>query len=190
MYAWLEAFLVRSRSNVTAEEKLEDIRRRLLRFSESRRLSHAEDWVQETLLRVALGVRRVAERWDEEDDPAKYFNAVWTNVRKEAAREAASAVVQAALTPEVGVSADADYREEVGRECRERCVGELPPADLSLLLRYVSRGEGKESAEEIAEACGLTVNALRQRINRIRRERLDPCVSKCLDAAGGRRDAP
>ncbi|HEX8147674.1 MAG TPA: FHA domain-containing protein [Pyrinomonadaceae bacterium] len=190
MYAWLELFLLKSRSDGTAEAKLEDVRRRLLRFSEARGLRHAEDWVQETLLRVALNVRKVAERWNEEDDPAKYFNAVWANVRKEAAREAARAKVPPALTYEVEISTDAEYREEAGRECREKCVGELPPGDLSLVVRYVSRGKGRESAEEIAGEFGVTVNALRQRVNRIRRERLDPCVDKCLDEAGARRDAP
>ena len=190
MYAWLEAFLVRSRSGSTAEEKLEDVRGRLLRFSEARGLRHAEDWVQETLLRVALNVRKVVERWREEDDPAKYFNAVWANVRKEAAREAFRAKAPVPLTHEVKTSTDVEYREEVGRECRERCVGELPPGELSLIVRYVSRGEGRESAEEIADELGVTVNALRQRVNRIRRERLDPCVGRCLDEAGARRDAP
>lgn len=191
MYAWLEAFLVKSRSDGTAEEKLEDIRRRLLSFSQARGLRYSEDWVQETLLRVALNVQKVVERWNEEDDPAKYFNAVWANVRKEAARERVRAKVPVAVTYEGKISTDAEYREEAGRACRERCVGELPPGDFSLILRYVSRGEGKESAEEIAEEFGMTVNALRQRVNRIRRERLDPCVGKCLDdEAGARRNAP
>jgi DNA-directed RNA polymerase specialized sigma24 family protein len=190
MYAWLEAFLLKSRSDSTAEAKLEDIRRRLLRFSAARGLRYSEDWVQETLLRVTLNVRKVVERWNEEDDPAKYFNAVWANVRKEAAREVAKAKVPAALTYEVRTSTDAEHREEAGRECRERCVGELPPGDLSLIVRYVSRGKGRESAEDIAEEFGVTVNALRQRVNRIRRERLDPCVGKCLDESGARRNAP
>jgi len=190
MYAWLELFLLKSRSDSTAEGKLEDVRRRLLRFSEARGLRHAEDWVQETLLRVALNVRKVVERWNEEDDPAKYFNAVWSNVRKEAAREAVRAEVPSGLTYKVERSTDAEYREEAGRECRERCVRELPPADLSLILRYVSRGGGKESAEEMAKEFGVTANALRQRVNRIRRERLDPCVGKCLNEAGGRQNAP
>jgi len=51
----------------------------------------------------------------------------------------------------------------------ERCLERLPPATRALLLRYYGTTRGAER-QHIADELGITVNALRIRMHRVRTE--------------------
>ena len=66
------------------------------------------------------------------------------------------------------------------QDCFDRCLAELPEDSRSLLLRYY---EGEQSAKisnrrRLASLLGLTDNALRSRVQRLR-DRLEQCVHGC-----------
>lgn len=65
-------------------------------------------------------------------------------------------------------------------DCFDRCLAELPEDSRSLILRYY---EGERSAKisnrrRLATALGLSENALRSRVQRLR-DRLEQCVQAC-----------
>ena len=65
-------------------------------------------------------------------------------------------------------------------ECMEKCLRALPPEDRDLIVKNCSRD--KRGKEDLASSLGLTINALRIRVFRIR-TRLQECREKCLRAA-------
>lgn len=67
------------------------------------------------------------------------------------------------------------------RRLREACIQELPPEDRKLLLRYVSFSSN-DTREELAAELGLSVNALRVKVHRIR-ERLQRSLKRKLKRA-------
>ncbi len=75
--------------------------------------------------------------------------------------------------------------EQITREaridCLEKCLAELAPETRALFEEYYddSHGKRKHSRREITTRLGLNVNALRQRLQRIRKE-LHHCISGCV----------
>jgi DNA-directed RNA polymerase specialized sigma24 family protein len=66
--------------------------------------------------------------------------------------------------------------------CLERCLQELPREARDLVLQYyVSEGRSKiDNRRRLAVTLGLTDNALRSRVQRVR-DRLERCIAKCLN---------
>jgi DNA-directed RNA polymerase specialized sigma24 family protein len=65
-------------------------------------------------------------------------------------------------------------------DCFDRCLAELSDESRSLLMRYY---DGERSAKisnrrKLASLMGLTDNALRSRVQRLR-DRLEQCVREC-----------
>jgi DNA-directed RNA polymerase specialized sigma24 family protein len=77
--------------------------------------------------------------------------------------------------------APATADEEPRRDCMERCLEELPPESRDLVLQYYGEdGRSKiETRRRLAERRGLSDNALRSRVQRLR-ERLGRCVATCM----------
>lgn len=68
-------------------------------------------------------------------------------------------------------------------DCLERCLSDLAPETKALFLEYYgeTQGKKKDSRKEIITKLGLNLNALRQRLHRIKKD-LYACIQACLKA--------
>jgi DNA-directed RNA polymerase specialized sigma24 family protein len=72
-------------------------------------------------------------------------------------------------------------------ECFERCLASLPPDGRTLVLEYYS-GDGQmkiENRRRVARSIGVSENALRSRVQRVR-DRLERCTRTCTETAEAR----
>ncbi|MCG3160284.1 MAG: hypothetical protein JMDDDDMK_01353 [Acidobacteria bacterium] len=161
-----------------AGEKYAMLRQKLAKFFECRGCHTPADLADETINRVA---RRLAE--GEEilaDEPARYFYGVARNVLREyqesRARQSFSlddlSLAEHPRHDPVEAQARIEFRGQHERrlEQLESCLEQLPPAHRDLLLAYY-RGEQRDRIEgrrELAERLGITVNALKIRVFRLR----------------------
>ena len=76
-----------------------------------------------------------------------------------------------------------DVNERHG--CLDRCLDELQLDDRTLVLDYYAgeRAEKIANRRRLAAGLGVSDNALRSRVQRLR-ERLEVCVRECLAHAG------
>jgi len=72
---------------------------------------------------------------------------------------------------------------EMRIECLERCLSELPPETRALFLEYHDKSGRlkKDSHEKLAASLGLNLNALRQRLHRIKKE-LQDNIAVCVQS--------
>ena len=165
----------------SAGEKHEDIRWQLTKFFEWNSGFPAEDLVDETLDRVA---RRLEEL--EIPDVVSFAWGVARNVKHEASRKAARMVPIPDRPDEAGFPIDTRNAEdyihdkmefEQQRKCLHACIQRLSPEDRKLFLAYHHpEGDSNEFRQKLACSLGLTMNALRVRVNRLRNK-----VEKCTD---------
>jgi DNA-directed RNA polymerase specialized sigma24 family protein len=139
--------------------------------------AHPEELADETL-------DRVARKLDEGVTIASgalgaYVRGVARLIYYEASRK--ETAVSLDSTAELVAIPD-DQQRERSLSCLDRCLELLPAEDRSLVLRYYSEhGSRKiDSRREMANASGVSVNALRIRMHRIR-ERLERCVRGCTE---------
>ncbi len=66
--------------------------------------------------------------------------------------------------------------EEEAQDCRAHCLEKLPPDKLELLKRYYLYPEDRET---LAAELGMTLNALRLQVHRLKKE-LKECQEDCL----------
>jgi DNA-directed RNA polymerase specialized sigma24 family protein len=158
-----------------AAHEYERLRRALTKFFDWRGVSPAEDCVDEALDRLTLKLEQV-----EVQDIRKYAYGIARLVALERQRGPAFSplddVPQAAL---VSAPPAADEGDRV-RDCFDCCLAQLPEESRSLILRYY---EGERSAKilnrrHLASLLGVTENALRSRVQRLR-DRLEECVRSC-----------
>ena len=158
-----------------AGQRYEEIRRRLIKIFAHYGCWEAEDLADETLRRVELKVKDIAQGWV--NDPALYFYAVARNVRHEYLRP----------KPPPPPPPPAPDVEQAEREdsCLEHCMKRLLTTDeRSLVLQYY-QGQGRVKIDyrlELGQRHGLGPNALRLRIHRLVK-RLRPCIIDCLAAS-------
>ena len=167
LLAWLDP------DREKAAIRYEEIRRRLIKIFESNGFAEADEMADETFDRVAIKLREVADTYV--GDPALYVYGVARFIIMEHRRPKP---LPLPLPP----SDDPDVKEQRD-DCLEHCLKKLSPEDRQLLLDYYT-GEGREKIErrrELAEARGLTENALRIYLTRLRKT-LRACISKCLKA--------
>lgn len=159
-----------------AGREYELLRRKLVVFFRSRCGPEPEALADEVLDRLA---RRLAEGEDVRD-LASYSRGVALNVCREALRVRPTASLEGVDPP----AADPPEPEPLADPLR-CCLDALAPADRDMVLRYYE-GEGRrriDNREVLAAALGLSPNALRIRVYRLRGE-LEACVGE------GRRGAP
>ena len=171
-----------------AAEKYEELRRKLVKFFEWSLCFPAEDLADETLDRVAwILVHRAVL------DLESFLWGVAKKIRQESHKRA-DRIIAISDLPNQGNSLKnaADVEEEVhaGRQselqekCLRDCMQRLDEQNRKLFLRYHGLcGGAKEQREELAAELGLTIGALRVRINRIRAQ-LEKCVQQCLASSG------
>lgn len=162
-----------------AGRKYEDIRQRLIRIFMHRGCLTAEDLADKTINKVARKVHEIKVYYV--GDPALYFCGVARNVYAEYHKGLVELPVIAEILP-APVPDDLDELE-LEHECLERCLGEMRPKDQELLLEYYREEGGAkiEQHQEMARRLGITVNALRIMICRLRAS-FKKCMRKCLEA--------
>jgi RNA polymerase sigma factor (sigma-70 family) len=162
-----------------------EMRRRLVSYFDRKNCLSPDDLADETLNRVA---RRLEEEGTiESETPAKYCYTVARYVFLESLRsnqdqhksidEVTERKKKEFAAPETN---DGKELKEKMLACLEQCTAKLDPQSRDLIIRYYY---GKERAKidnrrAMAEALGISVNALSIRACRIR-DRLEECVRKC-----------
>ena len=183
----LNRLLVKLDPNTTiAWKKHEEIRRTLVKFFEWNRSLRPEELADETLARVA----QKAET-EEIQDLRAFARGVARYVlledSKKAWREtsleelpAVRDSMAAARDPEREIVDNID--QAILMACLQECRATLRPGDSQFVIGYYSAYGEKQKVhrQRLAEAEGMTLNALRTRANRLR-DKLERCVANRLE---------
>jgi DNA-directed RNA polymerase specialized sigma24 family protein len=159
----------------SAGRAYELLRKKLVVFFRTRCSFEPEALADEVLDRVA---RRLAEG-EPVRDLSSYCRGVALNVSREARRGKPLASL-AGVDPPAPVASEEEPLDEPLRQC----LAELGPGDRELVIRYYE-GDGRrriENRERLAVARGLSPNALRIRVHRLRSD-LEACVAQRRQAA-------
>jgi DNA-directed RNA polymerase specialized sigma24 family protein len=182
-----ERFLRRFDSDETvAGEKYESVRRRLVKFFECNRCAGPEDLADEVFDRIVAKPETEIIR-----DVVCYAIGVARLVSMESHNRMRREVHSEDLPggqdslPE-SHNASTELMERLDNEkrlsCLRTCLAKLDNSDRELAIQYYGAEEEKQKyhRRKVAEKCGLTLDALRVRMNRMR-ERLEKCVTCCLN---------
>jgi len=181
--AGLSCLLARLDSDAErAGAEYERLRRTLVKFFEWRGVDLPDVCADEALDRLA---RRL-----EEDatirDPRGYAHGVARHLLLEQRRRPLFTSIEAIVPHTTHAAADpADEEDERMRACLDRCLEQMAPDQRSVILGYYEGERHVKIARrrQLAEALGLSENALRSRVQRLR-NRLQECVEACLEARG------
>lgn len=158
-----------------AAEEYERLRRTLLKFFDWRGVPAPEECADEVLDRLARKLETTVVR-----DVRKYMYGIARLVALERRRGPIfDAIDDVPELPLVVAPAGSDDGNRL-HDCFDRCLDALPEESRSLLLRYY---EGERNAKisnrrRLATMFGVTENALRSRVQRLR-DRLEQCVHAC-----------
>jgi DNA-directed RNA polymerase specialized sigma24 family protein len=158
-----------------AGEKYETIRRKLIRLFEWRGCDSPEDLADVTISRVA---KRIVEGVDV--CSSGYFYGVAHLVYKEEWRRVAReqrALERGDWPP---CQPEEEPEEDQRLACLNRCLGQLPPGEKNLLLRYYQGDDKIRNRKDLCRERNISINALRIQVHRVRRK-LESCVRDCLD---------
>ncbi len=155
--------------------KYQDICRRLMTVCRARGFTEmeAEEIVDETINRVVRKVPEIADFYT--GDPALYCYGVLRNVMHEWHRH------PTLVPPPPPPPDDLDQKERLAA-CLDHCMEKLSAEDRQLVLDYYAdKGRAKiERRRELAERLGISENALRIRLTRLRAT-LKTCILACLE---------
>lgn len=157
-----------------AAQEYERLRRALVKFFDWRGVWPADECADEVLDRLALKLHDTEVR-----NVQQYMHGIARLVALERRRAPAFSSIDE--TPHAAIAAPAPREDGTPLEdCFDRCLAELPEESRRLLLRYY---EGERSAKianrrRLASMLGVTENALRSRVQRLR-DHLEQCVNAC-----------
>ena len=165
----------------------ENLRRKLLEFFEARGSHTPDEHTDETFDRV---MRRISEG-EPIENPSAYCYGVAKFVWMEASRKRAKAPVELdenlVFTPTVNGDTVADLETarqvvEQRLDCLEKCLDHLADETRDFIVEYYKEENGVkiEQRKLLAERLSTTLNALRLRASRLRRE-LAKCTEGCVD---------
>jgi DNA-directed RNA polymerase specialized sigma24 family protein len=157
-----------------AAAKYEQIRSRLITIFASRGCVDAEDLADETINRTTKAIQK--DGFVYEGNPALFFYGTAKLVFLETFRRRP--------VPLSAQLASVPQEEDSTRiECLEECLGQLPPRVKQVLSGYYEhqRQAKIDYHRVLAEQLGVTVNALRIQVYRMRRT-LRECVLQCTEA--------
>jgi DNA-directed RNA polymerase specialized sigma24 family protein len=169
-------------------EKYLEMRRRLVSYFDRRNCAAPDELADETLNRVARKLEEVGQITDA--SPAHYCYIVAKFVLLESFRapesrqaniDDLSLARQAKSNLTVSTSTDADREKQDQRmDCLEKCLRQLPPEDQEMIVEYYQGQQRSkiERREKMAQALGISMNALTIRTCRLR-AKLEQCVKKC-----------
>lgn len=157
----------------TAGLKYQKIHLRLIKIFACRGCHEAEQLADETIDRVASKVDWLIANYV--GDPILYFYGVAQKVHLEYTRKKP--------LPKPPLPTTEESVEEIERdhECLDECLEKLSTNNRDLVARYY-QGERKakiDNRKRIAEELGITLDALRIRAHRLRRQ-LQQCVFQCI----------
>jgi DNA-directed RNA polymerase specialized sigma24 family protein len=160
-----------------AGTEYERLRRTLLRFFEWRGAECPDVCADEALDRLA---RRLEEETTVKDVFA-YAHGIARLVLLERRRQPVFASLDG-LSARAPVATGGDLDDQRALDCLDRCLGAIEAAGQSLVLGYY---EGEHRAKmanrrRLAESLGLSDNALRSRVQRLR-DRLQACIERCRE---------
>ncbi len=161
-----------------AAQKYVALRQRLAKFFECRGCNSTLDLADEVFNRVA---RRLSEgEVIRAADPSAYFYGVARNVLREYQESRERRFIslddltpyETPLTDPAETELQDQQRQRLGSlmDCMETCLRELPEETRLLLLNYhrYEKRERIKARKEMAERMGITINALKIRVHRIR----------------------
>ena len=151
--------------------KYEQIRSRLIKIFTGRGCVDPEDLSDETINRVTSKLNEIQDEFT--GDRARYFFGVANKVYMEYLRR---------KTPQPPPQTPPDPgRAELEHRCLERCIARLDSEDRDLFVRdYGTKGQMQaDRRKALADELGISLNALRIRVYRIRTA-LKECVEKCI----------
>jgi DNA-directed RNA polymerase specialized sigma24 family protein len=159
---------------VQAAQEYERLRRALVKFFDWRGVTSPDECADEVIDRLAHKLGEITVQ-----DVRKYAYGIARLVALERRRGPSFTSLEdapASALTFATVSEDRDPRQD----CFDRCLAQLPDESRALLLRYY---EGERTAKisnrrRLASLFGLTDNALRSRVQRLR-DRLEECVQGC-----------
>ncbi|MGH9754501.1 MAG: hypothetical protein ACREA2_17110 [Blastocatellia bacterium] len=159
---------------ILAGEEYEKLRARLIYFFERKGCRIPAELGDETINRIA----RKVEKGFEIEDVFKFSYGVarlvmleyWNDPKREWEQ-----LDERLSSPE----SDREF-DEHRLECMKKCLQSLPAEERDLVARNCALD--KKGKEELARSLGLTINALRLRVFRIR-TRLQRCREKCVSGS-------
>ena len=155
----------------------EEIRVKLIKIMVRRQCCAADELADETINRVSHKVKDIAP--DYVGNPAPYFYGVLKNVWHE--------WIKSPHPPPPPPPPPDPNQEEVERthQCLQKCLATLDPKDYDLILKYFEKEKRAKITyrKELADARGITLNALRMTVHRINAI-LKKCIVDCLNNAG------
>lgn len=156
-----------------AGQKYEDIRSDLIRRFRYRGCTEAEDLADETINRVTRKLPEIEATYEGPREP--YFYSVASYVYKEYLKK----------PNPIAPPPPPDPPDEKLFKCLEECLDKLDKDDHELILEYyrLSKQAKINLRRELAERYGITPDALRIRLFRMRRA-LRECIENCLKRAG------
>lgn len=181
----LLAFLGPDRES--ASQAYLDLRRALFIFFVARGAANPGEMADETINRVARRLGESAQITTE--NPSSFVYAVALNVWRESlanpntpislSEDDPAAPTQA--TPhDLMISSRERIESEARNECLEKCLDQLDSGERELIVSYYRFGDSEkiEYRKKLAASLGLSGDALRQRVARLR-SRLAECVNDC-----------
>jgi DNA-directed RNA polymerase specialized sigma24 family protein len=159
-----------------AGQEYERLRRALIKFFDWRGAPAPEECADEAIDRLARKLEETVV-----DDVRGYAHGIARLVLLERRRQPVfSSIENEPGAPGLHVAPPSEESDRV-HECFELCLAGLPDDGRSLVLRYY---EGERLAKisnrrQLAAALGLSDNALRSRVQRLR-DRLEQCLHACI----------
>ncbi|MFN0085601.1 MAG: hypothetical protein ACKVX9_09455 [Blastocatellia bacterium] len=159
-----------------AGEKYEAIRLRLMKFFDWRGAHFPEECADVTINRVI----RKLDGGEELQDLETYCLGVARLVFLETLKHPQRRHIGLEEAPVITAPAVEEEESDQNR-CFHRCLGELPPDSRRLVLHYYQdeRRDKINNRQAMADRLGIPLNALRNRVQRIR-DRLERCIEQCL----------
>ena len=138
-----------------------------------------EGLTDEVFDRVARKVHGIRPTY--EGDPRLYFRGVANNLIKENFKKLATQVSLDDTDLSTQQTRQSDEDAERIDECLQHCLQKLGTDKRDLILGYYTKEKQAkiQHRSKLAEELGITVEALRVRVYRIR-ESLDGCIKRCL----------
>ena len=169
---WVRLLRLLGPDDELAGENYERIRRSLILFFRSRGCHDGEHLADEAFNRAEKRIGQGVQV--EADDPVAYFMGIARLLVYEDRRKHNRPV------PEPPPAPDHEGLENL-HECHEKCFLTLDPDTRGMLIEYceVEHKDKGEKSKQLAGRLGITVNALRLRVFRIR-DGLAKCREKCL----------
>lgn len=157
-----------------AAEEYERLRRTLVKFFDWRGMSPPDECADEVLDRLARKLEETIVH-----DLRKYVYGIARLVALERRRGPAFSPIEAVPQATL-LAAPAQQDRDPLHDCFDRCLAELGDDSRTMLLRYYDgeRAAKISNRRRLASMLGLTENALRSRVQRLR-DRLEQCVQAC-----------